>query len=114
MQLELLTPDMSAERAMRDRGMNMAADCAERSLSGWNEAAMAFFIDFVAMNAGSFMTEEVRKLAEREGLPKPPDSRAWGSVVTRAVKLRLIKRIGYGPQSAAGCHMAPKSIWKRA
>ena len=35
-------------------------------------------------------------------------------MATAAAHAQIIKRIGYGPQRAAGCHMAPKSIWRRA
>ena len=66
MQLDLLTPDIQAERIARDAGIH-----------------------------------------------EPPDGRAWGAVALAAARAQIIKRIGYGPQRAAGCHMAPKSIWKR-
>ena len=114
MQLDLLTHDIQAERAGRDRGMATAASHADRVAPGWTVDALAFFIDFIATTNAPFMTEDVRIAAENSGLETPPDRRAWGLVVTAAVKRKLIKRIGYGPQRAVGCHMAPKTIWKRA
>lgn len=114
MQLDLLTPEVCAERVLRNAGMAAAAANADRMTPRWCDRAFEFLTDYVATNEAPFMTEEVRAAAEKNGLPPPPDRRAWGSVTTRAVREGFIKRIGYGPQRAAGCHCAPKSIWKRA
>ena len=113
-QLDLLTMDVQAERAARDSGISTAAAHADRVKPKWIDGALAFFTDFVAITPTAFMTEDVRAAAELAGMVPPPDRRAWGAVVMRAVDARLIKRIGYGPQRATGCHMAPKTIWKRA
>lgn len=103
----------SVERFARDTGISTAASHAERVTPGWKAGAYAFFVDFVAVVNGSFMAEDVRLAADAAGLPKPPDGRAWGIVVTMAARAKLIRRIGYGPQKAIGCHMAPKTIWIR-
>ena len=115
MQADLFCSAVQAERISRDCGIAMSAANAERTHGGWHEQALAFFIDFVASTPHPFMSEDVRDAAELAGLPKPPDRRAWGAVVLAAAFHRkIIKRIGYGPQNAPGCHMSPKSIWKRS
>jgi len=112
MQLDLISPSFSAARVLRDTGMQCAADHADRESEGWTDRAYVFLVDYVAANRGrAFMAEDVRASAEAEGLPPPPDNRAWGSVVSRAARLRIIKRIGYGAQKSVTCHCSPKSIW---
>jgi len=116
MQLDLFSPAIQAERIARDRGMATAAAHAGRVHSDWSDRAFDFFRDHVATldRRARFMAEDVRAAAEAAGMPAPPDARAWGAVTSRAARERIIKRVGYGPQRSAGCHMAPKSIWSRA
>ncbi len=112
MQLTLLTPDVSAARLARDAGMQQAMDHADRVIDDWSERAYSFLVDFVGANpARAFMAEDVRVSAEGEGLPPPPDNRAWGGVVARAARSKIVKRLGYGAQKSVSCHCSPKSIW---
>lgn len=115
-QLDMMTPDVQAERIARDAGMATAAAHADRVTPGWSQTAYEFFVGWVATKPRyfKFMAEDVRAVANTAGIEAPPDARAWGAVVTRAARERVIRRVGYGPQRAAGCHMAPKSIWSRA
>ena len=41
-----------------------------------------------------------RQLALQRAVPEPPDGRAWGAIVQRASKARLIRRIGFAPMKA--------------
>lgn len=60
-----------------------------------------------------FMAEDVREFARGvDGFEDPPDGRAWGSVVMRAAKAGIIKRIGYAPMKSPNCHANPKSVWR--
>jgi len=112
MQLDLISPEVSVSRVLRDVGMQRAADHADRVEEGWSDRAHGFLVDYVAANRGrAFMAEDIRASAESEGLPPPPDNRAWGSVVSRAVRASIIKRMGYGAQKSVTCHCSPKSIW---
>lgn len=54
------------------------------------------------------MTEDARVWSEANGLPPPPDSRAWGPVIKRALQDGLISRIGYGKSTA---NMRPMPVW---
>jgi hypothetical protein len=111
-QLDLISTSISVARVLRDVGMQRAADHADRESEGWSDLAYGFLVDYVAANRGrAFMAEDVRSRAEAEGLPAPPDNRAWGSVISRAARRRIINRIGYGAQKSVSCHCSPKSIW---
>ncbi len=111
MQMNLLTPDVQAERLARNRGAERAADHADRVQPGWSDQAYEFLFQFVATHRKPFMTEDVRQAATLAGFAPPPDARAWGLVVTRAARANLIKRVGFGPRKSAGTHMGPTSIW---
>lgn len=112
MQLDLITSDVSAARTARDVGMQQAQDHADRVIDDWSERAYGFLVDYSAANPGrAFMGEDVRAAAASAGFPEPPDSRAWGPVVSRAFKAKIIKRIGYGPKRGPSSHCAPQSIW---
>jgi hypothetical protein len=79
---------------------------------GWSDRAYSFLVDYVGANPSrAFMAEDVRASAEAEGLPPPPDNRAWGGVVARAARAKVIRRLGYGAQKSVTCHCSPKSIW---
>jgi hypothetical protein len=114
MQNSLFNDAIEVERLCRDTGIAKAADHANRERPEWTVKATEFFIHFVQQAVGPFMTEDVRRAAELNGLPLPPDRRAWGAVTSEVAKRKVIKRIGYGPQTTTGCHMAPKSIWRKA
>lgn len=112
MQLDLISPDISAARLLRDEGMQRAIGHADSVDEGWSDRAYSMLVDFLARSGGrAFFAEEIRIEAEAAGFPAPPDRRAWGAVVNRAVRAGVVRRIGYGPQQSPNSHCAPKSIW---
>ena len=46
MQLDLITPDVSAARIARDVGMQQAQDHADRVIDDWSERAYGFLVDY--------------------------------------------------------------------
>lgn len=102
--------DFTEAREARDDGIKRAADHAEATEPGWNGFAYKLLLTFIQTNE-TFMTEDFREWAHKQGLPIPPDSRSFGSIITRAVKAGLITRKGYAPMKSVNCHMNPKSVW---
>lgn len=96
------------ERA--DAGAQAAAEHADREHEGWQEDAYKLFMQF-ASGCESFQTEEARLWAHEQGLPLPPDGRAWGAVTKRAMRSGL-QRIGYAATKSPNCHGNPKSVWR--
>jgi hypothetical protein len=62
---------------------------------GWVDRATAR-LEEVAEEGLTFCADDVRRLAEDDGLPQPPDGRAWGSVIARAKRRGLIVAAGRG------------------
>jgi hypothetical protein len=92
------------------RGMNQAVDHANRVSPEWSNRAYEKLQEF-ALLGNEFMTEDVRLWADKNGLDSPPDNRAWGAVVNKAVRANLIERVGYG--NAKTGHMRPMPVWKK-
>lgn len=94
-------------------GMTRAADHADRETPTWSDRAIAYVREFAGMEDGrAFLIEQAREYAEYHGLPLPPDGRAWGAVATRAARLGIIVRDGYG--SARSSNNSPKCMWRAA
>ncbi len=71
---------------------------------------MACAVGIPGIHAGEDVKENIREVAEPV-IGVPHDSRAWGAVMRRAARARLIEKIGYAP--AASSHGSPKPLWKR-
>jgi hypothetical protein len=105
----MIQMDLSLGRTLASTGADLAAKNAG---SAWSTDAYNILVEYANTNK-TFMTEDVRAYAiNRYDFPLPPDGRAWGGVVNRAVRANLIKRIGYAPMKSANCHANPKSVWQ--
>lgn len=103
--------------AARDAGIATAIDHADAVTPAWSERAFVELQAAIAMrrraNPGlTFMAEDVRRFAERRGLPAPPDPRAWGGVLQRAARAGLIVKAGYGESANPQAHLRPTAMWK--
>lgn len=102
----------SGER-LKEIGMAMAEESANNKVEGWSDMAFEFLKEFIQGNPGEFMGEDIRH-ASKWIVPQPPSNRAWGSVVLRAAKAGLIRRVGFKSVSNPKAHSAPCSLWVRA
>ena len=92
-----------------------AADAALRNAGApWCEQAMVLLEQYRLKAVGKFLCEDVRVFAESNGLPKPPDSRAWGGVIKRAQRLGIVVPAGYAMTRHPSCHAGVKTAWQFA
>lgn len=108
---------MSTAAALRDAGIEAAADHADAVEPRWTDRAFDFAVDVLAARARKgkndpFMTEDVRKYAVARGFPEPPDARAWGAVMIRARRKGLIVRVGTGDSKNPQAHLRPTNQWR--
>lgn len=94
----------------RDEGMKAAAEHADRSVPGWGDTAYAAVCRYIAWphNPPRFTTEDVRVWAKLE---EPPDRRAWGAVMVRAVRSGLIRKVGYRAHRDPSRHKGVSTVW---
>lgn len=99
-----------AERR-RDVGIERAGDHADREHAEWRDRAATLIGEYAECH-GRFLIEDVVPFARAQGLPDPPDGRAWGAAAQRARRVGLIRSCGYAP--ARSSNLSPKVQWERA
>lgn len=95
---------------LKDIGIKRAKQNAESKHKDWTNKAIEFLKKYPVT---IFMTENLREWSHKNGLPKPPHPRAWGGVIVKAKKDKLIKHINYGLVVNPKAHRTPASIWKK-
>lgn len=104
-------PETGAQ--LRDRGIKKAEESAHRINHDWNEKAFEAFIQFLQTRAFPWMCEDFRKWAtDFAQLPEPPTLRAYGGVIVRAKKLKLIQQVGFQPVTNPRAHKAICAVWE--
>jgi hypothetical protein len=109
------TLNLAAAEQAAELGAQLAANHADNENPSWTERALAYFVAYAkARPTSAFLTEDVRFAASLDGLPPPPDRRAWGYIPKAAQAQGVIAHAGYARQKAANCHASPKSLWRLA
>src|SRR5690348_6972445 len=107
-----MTDSVSAAIERRDTGMARSADHANAVEESWTARALKMVRTFIITHRDPFLTEQVRGFAEKQGLPTPPDARAWGHVISTAARKGYIDKVGYAP--ALSSNHSPKVQWRAA
>lgn len=105
--------DINQGKELRDLGIAKAEQSANYDTAQWSEKAYAFLEHFLNNHNGSFMAEEVRSLAAYQDFPLPPNARAWGGVIARAAKAKLIERVGIQKVKNKKAHCANAAVWRQ-
>lgn len=98
---------------LRDEGIKTSLDHAESNEPGWGDEAFRLFEIFLKAIRTDFQAEEARSWAEDHGLNPPPDKRAWGGVIRKAVNRGLIQRVGFQLANDPKSHRAPSTVWRK-
>lgn len=106
-------PTQAQARARRDHGVASASEHAERVLPEWNRRAdMALLVYLTVVDGLPFLCEELGAWARvNTDLPPPPDNRAWGGVIQRAKKARVIEQAGTASAKTSNC--SHKCLWRK-
>jgi hypothetical protein len=117
-----LEPDQRQLDLLRDHGRELgkqrgidAAEHADRKTPGvatWQERAAALLDEWRIDGPLEFQSDQFVQYAITRGLPEPPDRRAFGAVITRAVRKGAITFVGYLPTPNAKHHGCPKAVWR--
>jgi hypothetical protein len=102
--------DMYEGIKLRDFGIKTAEDNANSKIDNWSNDAYEFLKTY-CITAKEFMAEEVR-VCSLGKIERPPNDRAWGAIIVRAVKEGLIKRKGYQCVQNSKAHRTPATLWE--
>lgn len=94
------------------QGALFAAEHADNVEQTWSQKAGILFVDYardVALGQ-PFLTEDARSWAECQGLPPPPDKRAWGFIAKAMREANHTTFAGYAP--AKSSNGSPKCQWR--
>src|SRR6185369_14696511 len=103
--------ELTGER-LRDAGIQIAKDHADAKNESWSETVYKMFLIFI-QRSEPFMAEDFRAFCDEHKMPPPPSLRAYGHIIVRAAKEKLIVQVGYGKTSNPKAHKTPANIWKR-
>ncbi len=109
-----VTPPPTPEER-RDQGIARAvghAD-AEQSCPKWSIQAEAYAEMMIGRRGYKpFLMEEIVAAAKRDGVPSPPDGRAWGHIIVALAKRGVVRKMGYASAATSNC--SPKVLWGKA
>lgn len=107
--------DLMNAEDLRDMGMHQAETNANKNVPGWSEMALSYLKGFLSLQGErAFLAEDVREYALSNGLAEPPSERAWGGVITRASRSKLIKAVGFQLTKNPKSHCTPARLWQKA
>jgi len=93
-------------RAARDDGMRRAEDAANDRVPSWSEVAFQFVKLYAQQHRGArFIGRDITEAAAKRGIESPASPKAWGAPIQRAVRERVIRKLGYAPDPNR--HMSP-------
>lgn len=95
----------------KNRAMMRAADHADRADDSWGSKALGFVVE-VCARGQMFTSEDVRELAYKQGLTRPPDERAWGAVLYEARTLGYVRSAGFVNSRLPHAHQRPIRRWE--
>lgn len=109
---DLRPPATQAEKG--EAGMRAAEDHAERDEPGWKGEALRYLRRFVAENRGrDFLAEEIAPWAYERGCTKAPDDRAWGGIIQRAGRLKIMEQTGLAAKNKLSGHSSTwRPLWR--
>ncbi len=87
---------LNLARQQADRGIALAELGAENAHEGWSELAFTYLKLYARLMGGTFTAEQVLEAADKHGLLKPPNDRAWGQVFRTAARRGIIVKAGVG------------------
>lgn len=95
---------------LRDNGITASINNANRKINLWSETAYQHSINYIK-TVSEFKTEDARAYATAKGLEEPPSKRAWGAIVLRLAKEKLIYKKGHLTVDNPKAHKCFATLW---
>ena len=96
-------------RAERDQGIERAVSRADRSTPGWSDLALAYIRLYASQNKGRrFIGRDIVLASRTYGVIQPPNDKAWGGPICRAIKAGVIRKVGTAQDPNRHCNPVPQ------
>lgn len=115
-QSDILSAIADGER-MKAEGMQRAidhADAVSEVTPQWSQRAFNTAVEYVRDHPAGFQfkTEDVRLWADiRNKIEQPPSDRAWGGVILKLAKQKLIYKVGHAVVTNPNAHRCFATLW---
>lgn len=100
----------------RDAGIKQAKEHADAVSPQWSQRAYNLFVTWLKEQRPrkNFKGEDFRIFLELgELIERPPNDRAYGSIMQKAAKCGLIKKVGYTTTVNPKAHNTPCTLWEK-
>ena len=102
-----------ANATIRDEAIATAVTGADATSPTWSTSAYKMLQKFIG-TVPDFITEDFREYCEANNLPSPPEARAYGGIMQKASRDKIIVPTGeWRPMKAKNCHLNPKRVWRK-
>jgi len=99
---------------LKEAGMALAIESADKAAEKWSEQAYALLLDYIRLHGAghTFQAEAARQHIHAKGLPLPPSNRAIGSLMVKLKNAGLIRSLGTAPVKNPRAHQANANVWQ--
>lgn len=99
-------------KARAKEGIQIAESKANHDAPTWSQAALLLLKQFIRMKNGKpFFCIEYSNFCLAHGLVKPKDGRAFGGIMRRAAKKKLIEKAGTDNNGSVTGHNNLATVW---
>jgi hypothetical protein len=101
--------DIDFARAARDEGIDRAVSHAESEVPRWADVAFEFVKLYAIQHKGQrFIGRQIVLASKEYGLIQPPNDKAFGGPIMRAVREGVIRKVGFTQDPNRHCAAVPE------
>ena len=100
--------DIDFARKERDEGITRAVANADGDVPGWSALGFSWVKLFAVMHRGKQFTGRDIVLASRAQVIQPPNDKAWGGPIQKAVREGVIRKCGFTQDPNRHCAIVPQ------
>lgn len=95
-------------RDARDAGIATAVEHASAVMPGWPQLAFEALCEYAKQHP-TFTIEQARKAMN---VPEPPNTKAWGGVVSKAMRAGIVEADGWTQAEDPKVHCNQVTLWR--
>lgn len=95
---------------LAQKGIKQALDNANDKADNWASKAYKLLEIYLKTHMLPFLCEDFRKWT-KDRIEEPPSKRAYGGIIQKASRNKLIKKLGYKQVTNPKAHCANAGLW---